>query len=345
MNESPAKDFWSQLNNLVLIRFLLLFACGWALILILAYFESVIVIFTFATVIAFLLSYPVQWLRRFVPHSVAVTLVFLLSIVILGGITFTVGLTILSQAQQLIDSITKFLNSVTPLVGKVEGFLRERNVSVNLVTVEESLRNQALAGLVSSIAVIQTFFTNFLSFIFVAVVAFFMLLDGEKLWNFTLKLVPYNLRKRFSAVTKRKFLGFFRGQFTLSLFHFGACFIVFLVLRVPFALLLSFISGMLILIPGIGATLGVIITFSMVLCQDVALAFKVAIASIIIEQIQDNFIGPRIMKDALNLNPVVVFFALLVGARIAGVLGIFIAIPLAGVLVSLFEIEEMKGDA
>ena len=50
------------------------------------------------------------------------------------------------------------------------------------------------------------------------------------------------------------------------------------------------------------------------------------------------------MQGALNLNPVVVFFALLVGARVAGLLGIFISIPIAGVIVSLLDIEEMKAE-
>jgi predicted PurR-regulated permease PerM len=47
---------------------------------------------------------------------------------------------------------------------------------------------------------------------------------------------------------------------------------------------------------------------------------------------------------SLNLNPVVMFFALLVGARVAGLLGIFLAIPIAGVIISLFEVDEMKGE-
>ncbi len=50
------------------------------------------------------------------------------------------------------------------------------------------------------------------------------------------------------------------------------------------------------------------------------------------------------MQGSLNLNPVVGFFALLVGAKIAGLLGVFISIPIAGVLVTLFEIDEMKAE-
>lgn len=86
MSESSGKNFWERLSNLGLVRFLLLFASGWALVQLLAYFEAVIVIFTFAAILAFLLSYPVRWLRRFLPHSLAVILVFLLSIVILGAL-------------------------------------------------------------------------------------------------------------------------------------------------------------------------------------------------------------------------------------------------------------------
>ncbi|HEY9729788.1 MAG TPA: AI-2E family transporter, partial [Chroococcales cyanobacterium] len=64
----------------------------------------------------------------------------------------------------------------------------------------------------------------------------------------------------------------------------------------------------------------------------------------ILQQIQDNLISPRVMQNSVNVNPVVIFFALLVGARVAGILGIFIAIPIAGVLVDLLEIDEMKGE-
>ena len=79
--------------------------------------------------------------------------------------------------------------------------------------------------------------------------------------------------------------------------------------------------------------------------QNVFLAAKVLIACIVLQQVQDNIISPRIMQGSLNLNPVVVFFALLVGAKIAGLLGVFISIPIAGVLVTLFEIDEMKAEA
>jgi predicted PurR-regulated permease PerM len=344
MSGFEAKNFWERLNNLALIRFLLLVASGWAIVQLLAYFEAVIVIFTFAAILAFLLSYPVKWLRHFLPHGIAVAVVFLFSIVIIGGLAITVGLTVLSQGQQLIDSITGFLNSLLPLLDKLESFLQSRNLRIDLSTIQEQLRNQAISSLVTSLAILQGFMTNFVTFILIAVIAFFMLLDGDKLWNFILKIVPEQRRYRFTKVMRRAFLGFFRGQLLLSLFLTTSTFLVFLVLKVPFALILSIIVGILDIIPGIGATLGVSTVTLVVLSQGVWLALKVLIACIVLQQIQDNLIAPRIMQGALNLNPVVVFFALLVGARVAGLLGVFISIPIAGVIVSLFEIDEMKSE-
>ncbi|RCJ28838.1 AI-2E family transporter [Nostoc minutum NIES-26] len=344
MSGFEAKNIWDKLNNLALVRFLLFFASGWAFVQLLAYFEAVIVIFTFAAILAFLLSYPVKWLRHFLPHGIAVIVVFLLSIVILGGLAITVGLAILSQGQQLIDSITAFLNSLVPLVERIESFFQSRNLQIDLSVIEEQLRNQAVSNLVTSLAILQGFLTNFVTFILIAVVAFFMLLDGEKLWNFILKIVPKQRRNKFTNIIKRAFLGFFRGQLLLSLFLTTSTFLIFLLLNVPFALVLSVIVGIIDIIPGIGATLGIGTITLVVLSQGVWLALKVLAACIILQQIQDNLIAPRIMQDALNLNPVVVFFALLVGARVAGLLGVFISIPIAGVIVSLFEIDEMKAE-
>ncbi|MBX2865027.1 MAG: AI-2E family transporter, partial [Leptolyngbyaceae cyanobacterium MAG.088] len=66
----------AQLDNSVLVRFLLLLASGWGILQMLKYFEIVVVIFVIATILAFLLSYPVRWCRRFIPHGMAVFVVF-----------------------------------------------------------------------------------------------------------------------------------------------------------------------------------------------------------------------------------------------------------------------------
>nr|WP_199306854.1 AI-2E family transporter [Anabaena sphaerica] len=339
-----ARNLLQRLNSLALVRFLLLIACGWVIIQLLDYFQLVIVIFTFATILAFLLSYPVKWLQRFLPHGLAVIVVFLVSIFILGGIAITVSLAVLSQGQQLVDSITVFLNSLVPLIEQIEKFLQSRNLQIDLSAIETQIRDQAVSTLVTSLAILQAVLTNFITFILIAVVAFFMLLDGEKLWKLMLKIIPQKQRGRVTKVIKRNFLGFFRAQLLLTLFLTTSTFLVFILLNVPFALLLAVIVGLIDIIPGIGATLGISIVSLIILSQDVWLAFKVLGTCIILQQIQDNLIAPRVMQGTLNLNPVVVFLAILLGARIAGLLGIFISIPITGIIVSLLEIEEMKSE-
>jgi predicted PurR-regulated permease PerM len=348
MRDPSEQNFWERLNNLALVRFLLFFASGWALVQLLDYFETLIVIFGFAAILAFLLSYPVQWLRRFLPHGIAATLVFLLSLVIIAGLAVTVGLAVVSQAQQLINSVTLFLTSEVPRAERLEEFLRNRNVQVDLGAIQQQLQDQFLAGLSTgigySLSTIQIFFTNFITLILIAVVAFFMLLDGQRLWSLILKFVPKHLRLRFATIVKRKFLGFVRGQIILTIFLTTSTLIVFLVLRVPFPLVLAVIVGVLDTIPGIGATLGVSTITLIVLSQNVWLALKVLATCIVLQQIQDNLVSPRVMQGAVNINPVVIFFALLVGARVAGLLGVFLAIPITGVIVSFFEIDEMKAE-
>lgn len=346
MSEPPTHNIWERLNNLALVRFLLLFASGWALVQCLAYFEAVIVIFSVAGIVAFLLSYPVGWLRRFLPHGVAVSLVFSISLLLLAGFTVTVGLAIVSQAQQLLDSLPNFLNSVTPLVEKLENYLRARHLQqIDLPAIQKQIQDQIPTVIGTSLATSQILIDYFIKMILIEVIAFFMLLDGEKLWGFVLKFVPKHLRVRFTKIVRRNLSGFFRGQILLSVFFSVSTFIIFLFLQVPFPLVLAAIAGFFEIIPGIGATLGISLICSLVLPQSFLLAFKVLITCIVIQQIKDNLVAPRVMQDSLNINPVVIFFALLVGYRLAGLLGIFLAIPIAGVVVSLFEIEDMKASS
>jgi predicted PurR-regulated permease PerM len=138
-------------------------------------------------------------------------------------------------------------------VGNCTAF-RSRNIQLYLTVIEEKIRAQAISSLVAILAILQTFLTNFVAFLLIAVIAFFMLMDGEKLWYLILKLVPKHRRNRFNNIVKRNFLGFFQGQLILTLFLTSSTFIAFLLLKVPFALILSVIVSLLDIIPGIGAT-------------------------------------------------------------------------------------------
>jgi predicted PurR-regulated permease PerM len=344
MSNSNTRHFLKRLNNSKLVRYLLLLALGWAIVQILAYFQTVIVIFIFAAILAFLLNYPVQWLCRFLPHGVAVGLVFLLSLILIGGIGITLGLAVMFQAEQLINQSNNIVQSVFPIIEQLEKVLQNWNIQVDFRVIEDQIRNQILSGLGISLVAIQSWVSNLIDLILIAVVAFFMLLDGEKIWNFLMKAFPEHFQSKLTTTIERNFLGFFWGRFLLSLFFGASTFIVFLLFQVPYALVLATIAGMFDLIPGIGATLGIALVSLILLPQGILLSLKILVSCILLQQVEENLLMPRIMQGSINLNPVVMFFALLVGARIAGLLGIFLSIPVAGVIFSLLEVEEIKAE-
>jgi predicted PurR-regulated permease PerM len=84
------------------------------------------------------------------------------------------------------------------------------------------------------------------------------------------------------------------------LFLTTASFVIFLLLDVRFPLILAFIIGLFDLVPGIGATLGISLVCFIVLSQNVWLALKVLAACIVLQQIQDNYIHPRLMQIPLT---------------------------------------------
>ncbi|MBX2862650.1 MAG: AI-2E family transporter [Leptolyngbyaceae cyanobacterium MAG.088] len=333
----------AQLDNSVLVRFLLLLASGWGLLQLLDYFEIVVVIFVISTILAFLLSYPVRWCRRFLPHSIAVFTVFMVALVLLGGITTTLALAVIAQGQGLLENGSDFLNSLLPLIEIIETTLRQWNVQVDLQTLGEQLQQQATTLLGSGLGLVQTLLENFINGILIAVVTFFMMLDGPRLWRWLLKAVPEHQRQHLTITIQQNLLGFFWGRLLLSIFFAISTFVVFLLLKIPYALVLAVIAGLFDLIPGIGATLGVGLVGLLLLSQGLGTAIQSVVVCILLQQVEENVLLPHVMRDSLNINPVVMFFALIIGVRVAGLLGLFLAIPIAGVLVSLVDVDELKG--
>jgi predicted PurR-regulated permease PerM len=334
---------WEYLNNARLIRYLLMFILGWALVQVLAYFETVVVVFVFAAILAFLLNYPVRWATRLMPRWVAVMVVFLLALLGLAGLVATLGLTMLSQAQQLLEQAPQLMEYAISLLNQAQVFLSNQDIPIDFSTLEEPLRQQALGMVGLGFTTLQGFFFRFIDLILIAVVAFFMLLEGRQIWNFGINLLPSHLQDNFTVAIQDNFLGFFWGRLLLSIFFGVSAFLVFVLLGVPYPLVLAAIAGVFDLIPGIGATLGISLVGLIILPQGLFLSIKVVVGCIILQQIEENLLMPRIMQGSINMNPVVMFFALLVGARIAGLVGVFLSIPIAGVLISLLEIDAFRG--
>jgi predicted PurR-regulated permease PerM len=341
----PGRDpRWGTIegHNSLLIRFLLLAASGWAMVQLLAYFQVLAVVFVSATILAFLLNHIAAWWSRWLPRRLATVVVFLGWLGLSLGFSLTLGTVILSQGQQLAVSLQDLSNTLGPWLDHLETWLASRRIPFNFQRMEPQLQNQVVSLLTSSLGLLQSTLTNMVLAFLIAVVTLFMMLDGDRIWWWLLGRLPIYHKERFNDVIQRNLLAFFWGLLLLSVFLGLSTFLVFWLLGVPYAAFLALVVGLLDLIPGIGAMLGIAMVCLLLLSQGVWLALKALIVCITLQQVQENLLLPYVMKDSLDLNPVVMFFALIVGATVAGVLGLFLAVPVAGVIITWLDIEAMR---
>lgn len=320
---SSSVSLWQRVTNSGLLRYLLWFGCSWATVLVIDYFYKTIALFTAAGILAALLNYPVVWLSRYLPRGIAIALTFLGALALLFAFIVGIGLEVLNQGQSLLSQLTDVIKQQDS--SPFESLFKQLDINKIVATLQ--------TGLSSGLGIIQGVFSSIFVGIFGAVISLYMLIDGDKLWQSFLKLLPPTYRDRFSQAFRQSFLGFIRGQLLLMLFLSVSSFLIFALVGINYSLILAVILGVIDAIPGIGATLGILIITTLAFAsQGGKIALWVLIISVVLAQIQDNFVNPKVMGNNLQLNPVLLFLALFIGERIAGLLGVFLSIPIAGMI-------------
>lgn len=191
---------------------------------------------------------------------------------------------------------------------------------------------QTAVGIASSL--VSAAFSTLLLLILI----FFLTKDGWQLgvWLKGMVLPPYQpefeeLGRRLDVVWK----SFFRGQIVLALVVGFIVFIATALLGLPGALVLGLLAGLLEVIPNLGPVIALIPAVLVALVQgsnllpvsNVVFALIVILVYILIQQVENNFLVPRIMGHSLDLHPIFVLVGVVVGASFAGILGAFLAAP------------------
>ncbi len=127
--------------------------------------------------------------------------------------------------------------------------------------------------------------------------------------------------------------GFIRGQITVGAV-IGACItIALLILHVKYALLIGVVAGLFDIIPYVGALVGFVPSVLLALFNDGwQHAVLVAVIFVVIFQAEGHFIAPRIVSDSVGLSPLMVIVAILIGGELGGIGGMFMAVPIAGIV-------------
>lgn len=329
------------------------------LIVLLYVLRSLVLSVTIAFLIAYMLDPIVTWLvekARF-PRGLASLIVLLLFIAALAGATTGIGL---AFSQRVIDLANLFTNITDQIPSQLEriGELRfsigpwdfdlagisfEPLIS-NLASSISPILSQA-GSIFGSVAIAAA--SVITTFVLDMVIAFYLLLDFQKLRPAFLRMIPEQYEEDFVMLLEegnRIWRAFLRGYVLLALIIGVAVFVTMSIAGLDFPLVMGLIGGLLEMVPMFGPVISAIIGALIAIVQPsnpwglspVAFALLILGILTLIQQVENYVLVPRIMGESLNLHPLSVFLAIIAGGALAGFFGILLASPILATLRLIF---------
>ncbi len=273
--------------------------------------------------------------RRKIPRGLGVLFIYILIFYVLAVSLSSLVPLIAKQVIDIGKSVADFVQNLTsnspqasPLAKQFKPIFDEIYQAIDLKTAAEQIQS-ALQVLATQLLNISF---GLMNLVLVLVLTFFMTVEERALHDFFLSLFPSRygnyISTRMEAV-KEKIGHWLRGQLLLSLVAGVLTYLGLLVLNVDYALTLSVIAGILMVIPVMGRVFAWLFTLPVVFNQAPLLGLWVSIYYFVLFQIENNFLVPYIMNKAVGLSPIIIIFAMLVGSQYLGILGLVISIPIA----------------
>jgi predicted PurR-regulated permease PerM len=313
---------------------------AWAFSEIFGYFRSLFIVLLTAALSAFLLNYPVRWLEKGrIKRGQAAILVFLAAILIVLALGVTLVPLAFTQAQQLVARLPEWIDSGRRQLVMLDERISVLGLPISLDGLAAQLNArltgelQGIAGQTLNLALNLTVFTvvRLLDILLTVVLTFYLLQNSHAIWSSLIGWLPARFQQPFSRTLRLSFQNYFFGQIISATCMGLGLTSAFLLLKVPFGLLFGLTIGLMALVP-FGGTVGIVLVTLLVALQNIGLAFQLLAVALIVQQIVENFIAPRVLGTVTGLNPFWVFIAILAGARIGGLLGVVVAVPIAVLL-------------
>jgi predicted PurR-regulated permease PerM len=278
--------------------------------------------------------------RRGLGRPTAATLVFALALLVLTGIGFLVIPPLVTQVSDFVDAVPDFVDDLTAGRGPF-GWLQDEYQIVDRI--REAIERQGAAGVLGLsepfLDVVRSVVTAVVGVITIIFLTYFMLLEGPRTIDGLLRLVPERARPRYERVGReiyRSISGYVSGNLLISLIAGTLATIVLFAVGSEFAIALGLLVAVLDLIPLAGATLAAIIVSTVVFIETDWLRCVIVIVFFIAyQQFENHVLQPLVYGRTVQLSPLAVLCAVLVGAQLAGILGALLAIPVAGSLLAI----------
>ena len=275
--------------------------------------------------------------RRGLRRGFAAAAVFLAA---LGAIAVLASLLV----PPLVEQVRKFVDAVPDIVADITagrgplGFLEEDYGIVERVrkAIEEQGAGGVLGATAPALAVAHGVVTAIVGTVTIAFLTLFMLLEGPQLVRRLLGLLQPRTRERWERVGEnvyRTIGGYVTGNLAISLIAGVTSTIFLFVLGSDYAVALGLVVALLDLIPLAGATIAAVVVSGVVFAELGWVKGVIAVVFFLLyQQLENHVLQPVIYGRTVQLSPLVVLVAVLIGAELAGVLGALAAIPLAGSL-------------
>lgn len=344
---------WQRRLSIVVLTLLsvfLLFQLG-------SYFADIIRILGISILLSYLFINVTDWLEKVLTsRAMAILVVYLLI-----GIATVIGAILVVPA--MIYQVTQLVETIFNHIPEVLEYLQHA-----ITPLEERLHAAKID--VKAIDILQSFVSNIprpeptlvfnrmsdmamstmtwlLYGLSIMVVSFYFLLDGRRMKDAVISLCPARHHTRLQMMASQidtSLQGFFRGQIVLGLVFGAVMWLVYLALGVPYALLLGVLLGIWEVVPVIGPPIGFLPAFIAVAIHGMANVPVNRIWQLIIlvlvfnglQWLKDNLVAPRYIGNVIGLHPVTIFVAIMIGAKLDGMLGIIFALPAACVANVIF---------
>ncbi len=323
-------------------------------------FKAVLLPFVLGIAVAYLLNPMVNNLGRAgigrVPSSLMILGGFLIFIL---GFVGVVSPILYREVAQFSDDLPEYIEKFWALIAPVTAMLDEYIGGDDKKDIETLLRENAGSATKAAQFIVQKLAAGSQAvmdvisvIVFMPIVAFFMMAEWPKVTKWVHDLMPRHSEEVIVGLVKQideKLSGFVRGQLSVALFLGVAYAVALTIAGLKYGFLIGIMSGFLSVIPMVGSAGGLIVSIAVAWFQMGDITFVAIIAAIFIggQVIEGNFLTPKLVGDSVGLHPLWVFFALLAGGSLLGVLGMFLAVPVAaviGVLLS-FGISKYKDSA
>ena len=294
----------------------------------------------FSVLVAFLLNPIINYLeRQGLSKTLSIVIMYIFFLVVLILLCFNLVPTLIRELQELIKALPGyteiFLNYFEQLESDYKRFDLPEGIRQAIDEGIEEIQKDLILFLERLTQLLISLFSQVLALFLVPIFTFYFLRDSEKFKATLMNILPEDYRETFRETLNdiNTTVGtYLRGLVLISGMVGTLVYIGLLILGVEFALFLGLLNALTNFIPYFGPVIGSIPATLIALLQSPALAWKVVLLIILIQQVESQLLAPQILGRKLGFHPLSVILAVLLGGKLFGFIGLVLSVPMLAII-------------